>query len=141
MDLGTGGGFPGIPLAIMYPNVHFTLIDGRGKKIQVVNAVVEALELKNVTAKHIRAEELKQKFDFVVTRAVASIDKLKMWSGRLFKREDRHPLPNGILALKGGKIKEELKLLPKGTYSEAASLKRYFEEEFYEEKYLVYVQA
>lgn len=141
LDVGTGGGFPGIPLAILFPHVRFHLIDGTRKKISVVQAVVDELGLKNVKPQQLRAEETKAKYDFVVTRAVATIDKLMLWSTRLLKHKPQHSMPNGLIALKGGKIKTELKLLPKGTYSEITPLSNYFKEEFFEEKYLVFVQA
>lgn len=142
LDIGTGGGFPGIPLAIFFPQVQFKLVDGTGKKIRVVNEVIQALNLKNVTAEQARAEELKkQKFDFVVCRAVASLDKLVMWSKRLIRYEQKHGLPNGLLTLKGGDIESEIKELPKGEYSEVFPLSDFFEEEMFEEKYVVYVQG
>ena len=142
LDIGTGGGFPGIPLAIFFPQVQFKLIDGTGKKIRVVNEVIQALNLKNVTAEQVRAEELKkQKFDFVVCRAVASLDKLVMWSKRLIRYEQKHGLPNGLLTLKGGDIESEIKELPKGEYTEVFPLSDFFEEETFEEKYVVYVQG
>lgn len=141
VDLGTGGGFPGIPLAILFPNVQFTLIDGTGKKITVVNAVAEAIGLENAVGLQARAEELKMRFDFVVTRAVATLDKLRPWTQRLVHQKDVHPIPNGLIALKGGRINGEIATLGKGTYVETYPLSNYFKEEFFEEKYLVYVQA
>lgn len=141
LDLGTGGGFPGIPLAIFFPHVHFTLIDGTRKKIQVVQEVAAALELKNVTARQKRAEEWKgQKFDYVVSRAVASLDKLEAWSMPLISEQHRNIYPNGLWALKGGKIEQELKLLPRGSYHETFPLSDFFEEEYFEEKWMIYVQ-
>ncbi|MEM7442646.1 MAG: 16S rRNA (guanine(527)-N(7))-methyltransferase RsmG [Pseudomonadota bacterium] len=141
LDLGTGGGFPGIPLAILFPDVQFMLIDGTAKKIKVVQAVADTLGLQNVEAKQQRAEELKDvKFDFVVSRAVATIDKLVNWSFPLIHQKHKNALPNGLIALKGGMIKQELKLLPKGTYSETEPLTTYFKQHFFEDKYLVYVQ-
>jgi len=141
VDLGTGGGFPGIPLAILFPNVDFTLIDGTGKKITVVNAVAEALELENVKGIQVRAEEIKMKFDFVVTRAVATLDKLMPWTQRLVHQNDRHAIPNGLIALKGGRVNAEISALGKGAYSEKYPIHKYFQEQFFEEKYLIYVQA
>jgi 16S rRNA (guanine527-N7)-methyltransferase len=141
LDLGTGGGFPGIPLAILYPEVQFTLVDGTRKKITVCKGVIEALELKNVVASQRRAEEMKEKFHFVVTRAVAKIDKLLMWSRKLISNQQKNALPNGIIALKGGDIEEEMKLLPKGEYYEIVPLEVYFQEEAFDEKYIVYVQG
>ncbi len=142
LDLGTGGGIPGIRLAIMMPEVDFTLLDGRGKKITVVNEIAEALDLKNVTGVHGRAEELKkQKFDFVIARGVTTIDKLVIWMRRLMKEEQINTIPNGLIAYKGGQIKKELDLLPKYEYHETYPISDYFEEPFFEEKYLVYVQG
>lgn len=140
LDLGTGGGFPGIPLAILYPEVNFTLIDGTRKKIHVVQEVVDALGLKNVTARQVRAEELKAKFDFVVTRAVARLDKLILWSQRLIKNTEKHAIPNGILALKGGDVESEAKDIPKGNYVEIYPINDFFKEEEFNEKYVIYVQ-
>lgn len=140
LDLGTGGGFPGIPLAIFFPNVQFTLIDGTKKKIKVVQEVVDALGLTNVKAQQVRAEELKARYDFVVSRAVAGIDKLAFWSQRLLKNQDKHAVPNGVIALKGGNLRQEMKALPKGSYSEIYPLSDYYQQPFFEEKFLVYVQ-
>lgn len=141
LDLGTGGGLPGIPLAILYPNVQFTLIDGTRKKIKVVQEIIDAIGLENAEAKHIRAEELKDRFDFVVCRAVASLDKLVPWTQRLLKREERHALPNGLLTLKGGDLKSEIKALGKGHYVELFPITDYFKMDYYIEKYVVYVQG
>ncbi len=141
LDLGTGGGFPGIPLAILFPDTHFTLIDGTGKKIKAVQAIAQALNLTNVEALHLRAEMLKHpRFDFVLSRGVASLDKLLAWSFPLIKKEMQHALPNGLLALKGGNVGAEIAALPKGTYAESFPLSDYFEEPWFAGKYLVYVQ-
>ncbi len=140
LDLGTGGGFPGIPLAILFPETSFTLIDGTRKKISVVNEVAGAIQLDNVIARHIRAEELKGQFDFVVTRAVARLEKLVPWSFRLIKEKQQHPLPNGLLALKGGNIQEEIKDLGRGHYVEVFPITDFFEVPYFEEKSVVYVQ-
>ena len=109
LDVGTGGGFPGIPLAILFPNVHFTLIDAIGKKIKVVNEVVEGLQLTNVTTIHGRVEELKTQFDFIVSRAVAAMPTFVHWTKGKIKKESIHERKNGILYLKGGDLSEELK--------------------------------
>ncbi len=141
LDLGTGGGFPGIPLAILFPETEFVLIDGIRKKIKVVNEVAEALGLPNVKAFQQRAEERKgAHFDFIVTRAVALLEKLVPWSMRLISEEQRHILPNGLLALKGGNVKEEVKALPRGSYAEIYPIKDFFAEDFFVEKSVVYVQ-
>jgi 16S rRNA (guanine527-N7)-methyltransferase len=142
LDLGTGGGFPGIPLAIMYPSVNFTLVDSTAKKIKVVQEVAAALGLKNVTAIHTRVEEIKNvQFDFVVTRAVTSLDQLLRWSYKLIKKQHQHALPNGILALKGGNIREEIKAMGKGQYAEISFIQKFFKEAYFEDKAVVYVQA
>ena len=141
LDLGTGGGFPGIPLAIMFPETEFVLIDGIRKKIKVVNEVAEALGLQNVKGFQQRAEERKgAHFDFVVTRAVALLEKLVPWSMPLITDEQRHVLPNGLIALKGGRVKEEIAGLPKRSYTEVYPISDFFEEEFFVEKSVVYVQ-
>lgn len=141
LDLGTGGGFPGIPLAILFPETEFVLIDGTRKKITVVNEVAQALGLQNVQGVQQRAEERKgASFDFVITRAVALMEKIVPWSMPLIREKQLHALPNGILALKGGNVKEELKALPRGTYSEIYPIKEMFSEPFFVEKSVVYVQ-
>ncbi|MBK8922040.1 MAG: 16S rRNA (guanine(527)-N(7))-methyltransferase RsmG [Saprospirales bacterium] len=145
LDLGTGGGFPGIPLAILLPEVDFTLVDGTGKKITVVKEVVQALELSNVTALHCRVEELKMPgaFDFVVSRAVAPLDKLLLWSHRLFKKKHLHAYPNGLIALKGGNINAELAALPGDgrSYTDIFPIQNYIPEPWFEDKWVVYVQG
>ena len=141
LDLGTGGGFPGIPLAILFPETEFILIDGIRKKITVVNEVAAALGLKNVQGFQQRAEERKgRSFDFVVTRAVALMEKIVPWSLPLIRDEQLHAIPNGILALKGGNVKEELKAMPRGTYWEGYPINKMFSEEFFIQKSVVYVQ-
>tara|TARA_B110000046_G_scaffold185894_1_gene230189 strand:+ start:4641 stop:5276 length:636 start_codon:yes stop_codon:yes gene_type:complete len=138
LDVGTGGGFPGIPLAILYPKVNFHLVDSIGKKIKVVHGVVEALGLKNVTAAHQRAEEVKQKFDFVVSRAVTQIDKFLPWVSNKFYHKQKNAYPNGIFYLKGGDLTEEFKGVRRHT--EILDLEKYFAEEFFETKKVVYIK-
>ncbi len=140
LDLGTGGGLPGIPLAIYFEDVFFTCIDSRKKKAYVTQEIVKALQLTNCIALQQRAEEFKEKFDFVVCRAVAPIDKLKAWTEHLIKKDHANPLPNGILALKGGNPKSEIKLLPHYEFTEIYELSDYFDLEYYQEKYLMYLQ-
>lgn len=142
LDLGTGGGFPGIPLAILFPDVEFHLVDGIAKKIRVCNEVITALGLTNVKAEQKRAEEIKKPvYDFVVTRAVAKMEKLAEWSMRLITKRQRHALPNGILALKGVGLDEEMAALPKGSYLEEYPIKDIFpEHDFFEVKAVVYLQ-
>lgn len=141
LDLGTGGGLPGIPLAIFFPEAYFTLVDGRKKKAQVTTEIVQALGLQNAIAMQARGEELKRKFDFVVCRAVASIDKLKIWTQKSLKEEQYNTIPNGLIALKGGDVKKEIKLLPHYEFVETFNLKDYFDLPYYEEKHIIYVQG
>ena len=136
LDLGTGGGFPGIPLAIYFPEVEFHLTDSIGKKIKVAEAIASELGLQNVVAKTIRAEDYPIPCDFVVTRAVAKMDQLILWTKGKFKKENRNAIPNGIIALKGGDLSEEL--LPYQKKVQVIELKQYFDEDFFETKKLVY---
>jgi 16S rRNA (guanine527-N7)-methyltransferase len=138
LDIGTGGGFPGIPLAILYPNVHFTLVDSIGKKIKVVQEVSQALGLTNVSAYHKRAEEVKDKFDFVVSRAVTSMENFLPWCQNKFSITQRNPFPNGILYLKGGDLSEELKPIKKAF--DIYDLSKFFDGDFFETKKVVYVK-
>ena len=135
LDIGTGGGFPGIPLAILFPEVSCTLIDSIGKKIKVVEAVSEGLGLKNVTAVHGRAEKLKEKFHFVVSRAVTQMPEFLRWLKGKFEKEQFNEKHNGVLYLKGGDLAEELA----GLRCEIFQLKNYFEEAFFDTKKLVYL--
>ena len=139
LDVGTGGGFPGIPLAIFYPECQFTLVDGIGKKIMVVNDLIDKLELKNVKALAVRAESLKEKFDFVTNRAVAPVDDLLRWTQKSIHQTHKHKLPNGILCLKGGDLKEELKAHKK--YSVVYPIKDFYKEPYFETKSVVYIQS
>lgn len=138
LDVGTGGGFPGIPLAILYPKVNFHLVDSIGKKIKVVHGVVESLGLKNVTAANQRAEEVKQKFDFVISRAVSHIDKFLPWVANKFYRKQKNAYPNGIFYLKGGDLTEEFENVKRHT--EILDLQKCFSEEFFETKKVVYIK-
>jgi len=141
LDLGTGGGFPAVPLAIMFPEVKFTAIDGTRKKITVVNEVKEIAKIENLTALHQRAEEHRKKYEFVVTRAVAKIERLKEWSMNLLDPDNqRHAQPNGIIALKGGRVKDETNDLSKRDYFETYPLINFINEPYYEEKYILYLQ-
>jgi 16S rRNA (guanine527-N7)-methyltransferase len=137
LDVGTGGGFPGIPLAILFPQTQFHLVDSIGKKITVVNAVAESLGLKNVRGEQIRAEQIKGKYDFIVSRAVTRIKEFYGWVHTKVKDKSLHELDNGILYLKGGALEEELGELrkPYALYN----LSDYFSEEFFETKKVVYV--
>jgi 16S rRNA (guanine527-N7)-methyltransferase len=136
LDVGTGGGFPGIPLAILFPETRFYLIDVILKKINVVNAVAEALELKNVKAEQMRAENVKGDFDFIVSRAVTNMPDFVSWVKDKIKKQQKHELQNGILYLKGGDLTEELRDFPKATEYNIAD---FFEGEFFETKKVVHL--
>lgn len=136
LDVGTGGGFPGIPLAIMFPETQFHLVDSIGKKIKVVNEVVSALDLQNVSVSNARAETLDDRYDFVVSRAVAQMETFVRWVKGLVAKKSSHELKNGILYLKGGNLNEELAGFPKATIY---SLTDYFEEDFFETKSVVHL--
>ena len=137
MDLGTGGGFPGIPLAIMFPDTHFHLVDSIGKKVKVATEIASAIGLKNVTTRHCRAEEEKQLFDFVVSRAVMPLTDLLKIIRKNIKKEQHNALPNGLICLKGGELQNEV--MPVKHQTMMYDLKDYFEEEFFETKKVVYV--
>lgn len=137
MDLGTGGGFPAIPLAIMFPDTKFHLVDSIGKKIKVATSIADAIELTNVTAKHCRAEEEKQTFDFVVSRAVMPLaDLIKICTKNISKTQ-QNALPNGLICLKGGELDNEIAMFKKKAIT--YELKDFFEEEFFTTKKAVYV--
>jgi 16S rRNA (guanine527-N7)-methyltransferase len=137
LDVGTGGGFPGIPLAILFPETQFHLVDSIGKKITVVKEVSTALGLKNVTAEQIRAEQIKDKYDFIVSRAVTRMKEFYGWVNTKTKPKSKHSLDNGILYLKGGDLDEEMNEL-KRPYS-VTDLQDFFMEEFFETKRVVYL--
>ncbi len=137
MDLGTGGGFPGIPLAIMFPQVHFTLVDSIGKKIMVVNDVAQQMGLSNVTGIQSRSEIVKGPFDFVVTRAVARAEKIYSWSKKQISTEHRNEIRNGIICQKGGELDEELKELNRPY--ESIAIPQYFDEPYFKTKKLIYI--
>ena len=137
MDLGTGGGFPGIPLAILFPEVKFHLVDSIGKKVRVATEIANAIGLKNVTFRHCRAEEEKQKFDYVVSRAVMPLTDLLKIIRKNISTEQRNALPNGLICLKGGELEKET--MPVRHQTDLFDLKKVFEEEFFETKKVVYV--
>ncbi|MGI9532129.1 16S rRNA (guanine(527)-N(7))-methyltransferase RsmG [Lutimonas sp.] len=136
LDVGTGGGFPGIPLAIMFPETDFVLVDSIGKKIKVVQAVADSLGLTNVKAIHTRAENVQGEFDFVVSRAVTKMDDFVVWVKKKIAKKSRHELRNGILYLKGGDLTEELKHFPKASLYDLAT---YFKDPFFETKKVVHI--
>ncbi|MEN8185779.1 MAG: 16S rRNA (guanine(527)-N(7))-methyltransferase RsmG [Bacteroidota bacterium] len=136
LDVGTGGGFPGIPLAIMFPETDFYLVDSIGKKIKVVQAVAEELGLENVRAEHGRAEKVKGEFDFIVSRAVTNMNDFVKWTRKKIEKKQNHELKNGILYLKGGDLTEELQNFPK---AKIYNLSDYFSEDFYETKKVVHL--
>jgi len=136
LDVGTGGGFPGIPLAILFPETRFYLIDVIAKKIKVVNEVATALGLENVKAEQIRAENVKGDYDFIVSRAVTNMPDFVSWINDKIKKQQKHELKNGVLYLKGGDLTEELKDFPKATQY---NLSDYFSEDFFETKKVVHL--
>ncbi len=140
LDVGTGGGFPGIPLAILFPETNFLLVDSIGKKVKVVNEVSAAIGLKNLTGVHSRAEQIDKKFDFVVSRAVTQLKDFYPWIKTKFKKGANGNFKNGVLYLKGGNLKEELSASGLKNL-QLFPLSSYFNEEFFETKYVVYFPA
>lgn len=136
LDVGTGGGFPGIPLAILFPETHFHLVDSIGKKIKVVEEVVAGLGIQNVKTSHDRVENVKGRYDFIVSRAVAAMPTFVHWVDGKIAKQNKHQINNGILYLKGGDLTEELQDFPQG---EIFTLTDYFEEDFFETKKVVYL--
>ena len=136
LDVGTGGGFPGIPLAILFPETQFHLVDSIGKKIKVVNEVVEGLELRNVITTHGRVEDIEDTYDFIVSRAVAQMETFVRWTKGKINKKQRHSLKNGILYLKGGDLTIELQ---KYTSATIYDLINFFEEDFFETKKVVHL--
>ena len=137
MDVGTGGGFPGIPLAIMFPETNFHLVDSIGKKIKVVQEVAKAIGLKNVKASHLRAEQMDEKFDFVISRAVTQLKDFYPWVRGKFNKASKNKLANGVLYLKGGDLLQEIK--ESGLKVTQYHLKDYLDEDFFETKQVIYV--
>nr|MBC7614282.1 16S rRNA (guanine(527)-N(7))-methyltransferase RsmG [Pseudopedobacter sp.] len=140
LDVGTGGGFPGIPLAILFPETQFLLVDSIGKKIKVVNEISHAIGLKNLKGVHQRAEQVNQDFDFIVSRAVTQLKDFYPWIKGKFKKQSKHDLKNGVLYLKGGDLEEELKASNLKSIT-LYPLSKYFAEEFFETKFVVYFPA
>lgn len=137
LDLGTGGGFPGIPLAILFPDVQFTLIDSIGKKIRVATEIAAAIHLRNVTCKQLRAEEEKGRYDFVVSRAVMPLADLRKLVLKNINRQQRNAMPNGLIVLKGGELQAEI--APFRSTAEITPCSAWFDEEFFKTKKIVYL--
>ena len=137
LDFGTGGGFPGIPLAILFPDCQFKLIDGTGKKIRVAQEVCKAIGLKNCTPEHLRGEDEKGKYEFVVSRAVMPLPDLVKLVRKNMSKTQRNAMPNGVICLKGGNIESEIQSFRK--LAETAQLSQWFEEEWFKEKYCIYL--
>ena len=140
IDIGTGGGFPGIPLAIYFPGVQFHLVDSIGKKLKVVEGIAEAIGLENVTVQHIRAEEIKnRKFDFVVSRAVAPLKDLWRWGKPLLHKTNKNEFTNGLICLKGGDLAQEI--FESGLRPNQIALETVFREDYFKEKYMLYAKV
>jgi 16S rRNA (guanine527-N7)-methyltransferase len=140
LDVGTGGGFPGIPLAILYPETHFHLVDSIGKKIKVVHEISTAIGLQNLISSHARAEQINDKFNFIISRAVTQLKDFYPWVRGKFTDKPLNKLPNGVLYLKGGDLEGELKEA-KLTEVHLYPLSTYFEEDYFDTKYVVYFPA
>lgn len=139
LDLGTGGGFPAIPLAIFFPEVEFLAVDSIDKKLKVVQEIAQAIGVKNIQVKHTRVEKLQEKFDFIVTRAVAPLKELLMWTKLLYHPIQFNIVDNGLIALKGGDLADEIK--ESNRKATIVPIREYFEEEFFETKSIVYVKT
>lgn len=139
IDIGTGGGFPGIPLAILFPDVHFHLVDSIGKKIKVAKQVAQEVNLKNVTVEYQRAEQIFTKYDFVVSRAVSSLKTICEWSKYLISKKSINDFPNGIFCLKGGNIENEISELSQPV--QLYPIDNFFDENYFKEKFVVYINT
>lgn len=139
MDVGTGGGFPGIPLAIYFKNSSFTLVDSIGKKIKVVDQIVEKLEIKNVNSRIERAENITEKFDFIISRAVTQLEKFCPWVEQNIAKSNKNGIQNGIIYLKGGDLKEEIQKIFKKYNFRIEKIIDYFEDSFFESKSILYL--
>jgi|TARA_B110000879_G_scaffold43916_1_gene62004 16S rRNA (guanine527-N7)-methyltransferase len=139
MDVGTGGGFPGIPLAIYFKNSSFTLVDSIGKKIKVVDQIVDELKIKNVKSKTERAENISEKFDFIVSRAVTQLERFCPWVEQNISKSNKNEIPNGIIYLKGGDLKEEIQKITKKYNYRIEKIINYFEDSFFESKSILYL--
>ena len=137
LDVGTGGGFPGIPLAILFPQTNFLLVDSIGKKIKVVNEIATSIGLKNVQTKHARAEAIEGKFNFIVSRAVTQLKDFYPWVRNKIQKESVNSVPNGILYLKGGDLTQEIK--ESGLKPELIPINNYFSEDFFDTKYILHI--
>jgi len=139
LDVGTGGGFPGIPLAIYFKDTSFTLVDSIGKKIKVVDQIIEDLEIKNVKSKIERAENISEKFDFIVSRAVTQLERFCPWVEQNIAKSNKNEIQNGIIYLKGGDLKEEIQKVSKRYNFKIEKINNYFEDSFFESKSILYL--
>lgn len=137
MDLGTGGGFPGVPLAILFPDSRFHLVDSIGKKLHVINTIKDAIGLRNIFVFHSRAEEMEFQYDFVVSRAVASLSELLLWTKKKYFAKDQNSLRNGLICLKGGDITAEISKVKK---AKKFPISDFFDQDFFKDKFIVYVE-